>query len=222
MENQQKGKAGANALPPHLMQETNLQRQPSERASRFSVQRMDTADLGSMMPRRRSSVNHGQSGTNRPEFAPSSYVTVEDVDISHHTNPSAGRKASVRDPSSSSKGLKSDLIWNLFTVVSIFIIVFWINSLSMLPSKLAPSRFGVSFKAHLRDSVRTTRTLQHHLSRETLPSLRNYNPHSGPTRATLEELHLGTELSIQKVNKSLRREREVFRVNTWLLGYWVF
>lgn len=79
----------------------------------------------------------------------------------------------------------------------------------MVPSKLmAQSRFGVSFKAHLRDSVRTTRTLQHHLSRETLPSVNNYYPHSGPTRATLEELHLGTELSINKVPDAIR-ERDI-------------
>uniref|UniRef100_A0A0P4YBZ5 Bumetanide-sensitive na-k-cl cotransport protein n=1 Tax=Daphnia magna TaxID=35525 RepID=A0A0P4YBZ5_9CRUS len=48
-------------------------------------------------------------------------------------------------------------------------------------------------KAHLRNSVRTTRTLQDHLKRETLPSADNYHPHFMKigSRATLTELHLG-------------------------------
>jgi hypothetical protein len=56
-------------------------------------------------------------------------------------------------------------------------------------------------KAHLRDSVRTNRPLRHHLSRETLPSLDNYQAHSVANRATLEELRLGADhqQGIQKV-----------------------
>ncbi|KAI9550869.1 hypothetical protein GHT06_000210 [Daphnia sinensis] len=48
-------------------------------------------------------------------------------------------------------------------------------------------------KSHLRNSVRTTRTLQEHLDRETLPSSDNYHPHflKIGSRATLDELHLG-------------------------------
>jgi hypothetical protein len=56
-------------------------------------------------------------------------------------------------------------------------------------------------KAHLRNSVRTTRTLQEHLKRETLPSADNYHPHflKIGSRATLAELHLG-ETDDQKVS----------------------
>nr|CAH0110929.1 unnamed protein product [Daphnia galeata] len=48
-------------------------------------------------------------------------------------------------------------------------------------------------KAHLRDSIRMTRSLQDHLNRETLPSPDNYHTHflTIGSRATLDELHLG-------------------------------
>lgn len=55
-------------------------------------------------------------------------------------------------------------------------------------------------KSHLRNSVRTTRTLQEHLDREILPSSENYHPHflKIGSRATLDELHLG-EIYDEKV-----------------------
>jgi hypothetical protein len=57
-------------------------------------------------------------------------------------------------------------------------------------------------KAHLRDSIRMTRSLKDHLNRETLPSPDNYHPHllTIGSRATLDELHLG-EVYEQKVSK---------------------
>lgn len=73
----------------------------------------------------------------------------------------------------------------------------------MLPGVLDQTRYGGSLKPHLRDSVRTTRTLQHHLSRETLPSVDNYHPHGAPARVTLDELHLGEEYNVQKVQFNL-------------------
>jgi hypothetical protein len=59
---------------------------------------------------------------------------------------------------------------------------------------------GGSLRAHLRDSLRTPRTLQHHLSREALPKIDNYHAHlpSG-TRPTIEELYLG-ETPVDKVS----------------------
>ena len=56
-------------------------------------------------------------------------------------------------------------------------------------------------KAHLRDSIRMTRSLKDHLNRETLPSPDNYHPHflTIGSRATLDELHLG-EVYDQKVS----------------------
>lgn len=56
-------------------------------------------------------------------------------------------------------------------------------------------------KAHLRDSLRMTRSLKDHLNRETLPSPDNYHPHllTIGSRATLDELHLG-EVYDQKVS----------------------
>lgn len=63
---------------------------------------------------------------------------------------------------------------------------------------------AASLREHLRDSVRTNRTLQHHLSREALPHIGNYHIHpdaygtghhghmvSSGSRPTLEELYLG-------------------------------
>ena len=97
MVNQEKGKmVGVNTLPSHMTQDKN--RPPSERVSRFSIKRMDTADLGSnMVSRRRSSVNHGQQPGGHIDL--SSCVVMEDaVDISYV--PSAfGRNASVGDTS---------------------------------------------------------------------------------------------------------------------------
>ena len=75
----------------------------------------------------------------------------------------------------------------------------------MQPGKLQAHRgFGGSLKAHLRDSVRTVRTLQHHLSREALPHLDNYHAQqtAGGLRPTLDELHLGTEPRSKKVKFS--------------------
>lgn len=71
----------------------------------------------------------------------------------------------------------------------------------LLPAVLDQNRYGNALKAHLRDSVRTNRPLRHHLSRETLPSLDNYQAHSVANRATLEELRLGADhqQGIQKV-----------------------
>ncbi|XP_046634387.1 bumetanide-sensitive sodium-(potassium)-chloride cotransporter-like isoform X2 [Daphnia pulicaria] len=58
-------------------------------------------------------------------------------------------------------------------------------------------------KAHLRDSIRMTRSLKDHLNRETLPSPDNYHPHllTIGSRATLDELHLG-EVYEQKDDNS--------------------
>ena len=120
MENQEIGKmVGVNALPPHMTQDKN--RLPSERASRFSIQRMDTADLGSnMVPRRRSSVNHGQQPGGRTDL--SSCVVMEDaVDISHAPSAS-GRNASIRDPS---KGFDSFDSQTIFPIsIPIFIVMY--------------------------------------------------------------------------------------------------
>lgn len=57
---------------------------------------------------------------------------------------------------------------------------------------LQDKTFGGSLRAHLRDSVRIPKTLQHHLSREALPKIDHYHPQV-PTgsRPTLEELYLG-------------------------------
>ena len=70
-----------------------------------------------------------------------------------------------------------------------------------------PDRYGMSMKAHLRDSVRTGhRTLQHHLSREALPQIDNYNMHQYLTnggvgaRPTLDELYLGEKRVKDKVD----------------------
>lgn len=66
-------------------------------------------------------------------------------------------------------------------------------------------------KAHLRDSLRMTRSLKDHLNRETLPSPDNYHPHllTIGSRATLDELHLG-EIYDQKVSNRLNK---LFRLN---------
>ena len=71
----------------------------------------------------------------------------------------------------------------------------------MSPDKMDDNCYDDSLKAHLRDSIRTARTLKRHLSRETLPSVENYHSHSLTTggRATLDELHLG-QLSVPKVS----------------------
>lgn len=70
-----------------------------------------------------------------------------------------------------------------------------------------PDRYGTSMKAHLRDSVRTCRTLQHHLSREALPQIDNYNMHQylangggAGARPTLDELYLGEKRVKDKVD----------------------
>lgn len=200
MENQHQQQTGVvlgvNGLS-QLPMEDNSNRHQPQRVSRFSIQRMDTADIVGMMPRRRSSVNHGQSLGSRSEFVASSYVTMDDINVAKHVgHPSAiGRSGSFREPPS--KGFFF-LFFHFKSLISNE--WFFKNRINLLPSKLDQNRYVGAFKAHLRDSVRTTRTLQHHLSRETLPSVNNYNPHSTPNRATLDELHLGGELHIQQVN----------------------
>ena len=81
-----------------------------------------------------------------------------------------------------------------------WLIDFKINCrVGLLPAVLDQNRYGHALKAHLRDSIRTNRTLQHHLSRETLPTLDNYQGNSVAARATLDELHLGADQGIQRV-----------------------
>lgn len=82
-----------------------------------------------------------------------------------------------------------------------------------MPAVLDQNRYGNALKAHLRDSIRTNRTLRHHLSRETLPSMDNYQAHSVAARATLDELHLGTDQGIQRVFKFFLLLREVIEDN---------
>ncbi|XP_046634308.1 bumetanide-sensitive sodium-(potassium)-chloride cotransporter-like [Daphnia pulicaria] len=171
MENQHHLSGGSvNVMPNHGEEDS---RQHPQRVSRFSIQRLDTRDMmvANNVPRRRASVNHGQqqsnNGSSRSEFVASSYITMDDINLSQPVRPSAnGRSASVREHA---KGV------------------------GLLPAVLDQNRYGNALKAHLRDSVRTNRPLRHHLSRETLPSLDNYQAHSVANRATLEELRLGAD-----------------------------
>jgi hypothetical protein len=104
MENQHHlGVGSGNCMPNHLL-EDNSNRHP-QRVSRFSIQRLDTSEMmAANMPRRRASVNHGQqsnngnSGNSRSEFVASSYITVDDINLSQPVRPSAsGRSASLRE-----------------------------------------------------------------------------------------------------------------------------
>lgn len=174
MENQHHLDAGSVIVLPNQILEEDSNRHQPQRISRFSIQRLDTCDMMMVnMPRRRASVNHGQqSNASRSEFTASSYVTVDDINLSQPVRPSAnGGIGSIREHS---KGI------------------------GLLPAVLDQNRYGSALKAHLRDSVRTNRPLRHHLSRETLPSLDNYQAHSVAGRATLDELHLGADHCTQR------------------------
>lgn len=89
---------GVNVLQPHAAEDKSNRHQP-QRVSRFSIQRLDTADIAGMMPRRRASVNHGQQPPgSRSEFIASSFVTMDDINISkQHAHPTSGRGGSLRE-----------------------------------------------------------------------------------------------------------------------------
>lgn len=86
------------ALPTHVM-EDNPNRHLPQRVSRFSIQRLDTTDINSMMPRRRASVNHGQANVSRSEFVASSYITMDDIGVAQPIHPivSGHGRPSVRE-----------------------------------------------------------------------------------------------------------------------------
>jgi hypothetical protein len=102
MENQHHLSGGSvNVMPNHGEEDS---RQHPQRVSRFSIQRLDTRDMmvANNVPRRRASVNHGQqqsnNGSSRSEFVASSYITMDDINLSQPVRPSAnGRSASVRE-----------------------------------------------------------------------------------------------------------------------------
>lgn len=56
-------------------------------------------------------------------------------------------------------------------------------------------------KAHLRNSL-APKSLKHHLSREALPQMRNYNTQANVSgvRPTMDELYLGETPKNQEVN----------------------
>ena len=99
MENQHHlGVGVVSALPPHVLEDNHNRHHP-QRVSRFSIQRLDTKDISSMMPRRRASVNHGPPSSNRSEFIASSYITMDDVDLRPSLAGNGSRSLSIRDHS---------------------------------------------------------------------------------------------------------------------------
>lgn len=92
MENQHHSDAGSVIAVPNQILEENSNRHQPQRVSRFSIQRLDTSDMMMVnMPRRRASVNHGQqSAANRSEFNASSYITVDEINVSQPARPPVG------------------------------------------------------------------------------------------------------------------------------------
>ena len=91
------------ALPVHVLEDNNPNRHHPQRVSRFSIQRLDTTDISAMMPRRRASVTHGQGNVSRSEFIASSYITMDDIGVSHPVHPTGGHgRPSLREHSKGS------------------------------------------------------------------------------------------------------------------------
>lgn len=93
------------SLPTHFVADNyhagSKQYRHHPQGSRFSIQRLDTADISGTMPRRRASVNHGQSSGSHSAPQPSSCVTMSEVDLTYSSHPAIASAARDARPSGS-------------------------------------------------------------------------------------------------------------------------
>lgn len=196
------------------------------RLSRFMSQR--SSEVG--VPRRRSSVTHGQPSSVQSDQQKSTgskphimSAEIEIGDVSAAPNglaaPAKGERRNTTKERSTNRSAKPPATIALEFSFDFHCFFFVPHSSKFLG--VDGPKTGGSLRAHLRDSLRLPRTLQSHLSRETLPKIDNYHSQvpGGAARPTLDELYYG-ESPVDKVPFLLRFLFLFFYLFASILDFW--